>query len=330
MSPLVDTFGRIAKNLRVSVTDRCDLRCLYCMPPEGLEWLPRPELLTFEEIERLVRVMVRLGVEKVRITGGEPLIRKNLPVLVEKLARIEGLNDLALTTNGVQLKRFAADLAAAGLQRINVSLDSLQQDRLFHIVRRDVLDDVLEGLEELERHPSIRPIKVNVVTMRGINDDEILAFAKLAMRKPYIIRFIEFMPLDAEERWQPDKVLRGQEVFERINSYKKLVPIDTSTNGSPDTKYRFEGGSGEIGFINSVSEPFCASCDRIRITADGHFRNCLFALEETDLKGPLRAGASDEELAALIRQSVRRKWAGHLINRKDFQRPSRSMSQIGG
>ncbi len=330
MSPLVDTFGRIAKNLRVSVTDRCDLRCLYCMPPEGLEWLPRPELLTFEEIERLVRVMVRLGVEKVRITGGEPLIRKNLPVLVEKLARIEGLDDLALTTNGVQLKRSAADLAAAGLQRINVSLDSLQQDRLFHIVRRDVLDDVLEGLEELERHPSIRPIKVNVVTMRGINDDEILAFAKLAMRKPYIIRFIEFMPLDAEERWQPDKVLRGQEVFERINSYKKLVPIDTSTNGSPDTKYRFEGGSGEIGFINSVSEPFCASCDRIRITADGHFRNCLFALEETDLKGPLRAGASDEELAALIRQSVRRKWAGHLINRKDFQRPSRSMSQIGG
>ncbi len=330
MSPLVDTFGRIAKNLRVSVTDRCDLRCLYCMPPEGLEWLPRPELLTFEEIERLVRVMVRLGVEKVRITGGEPLIRKNLPVLVEKLARIEGLDDLALTTNGVQLKRFAADLAAAGLRRINVSLDSLQQDRLFHIVRRDVLDNVLEGLEELERHPSIRPIKVNVVTMRGINDDEILAFAKLAMRKPYIIRFIEFMPLDAEERWQPDKVLRGQEVFERINSYKKLVPIDTSTNGSPDTKYRFEGGSGEIGFINSVSEPFCASCDRIRITADGHFRNCLFALEETNLKGPLRAGASDEELAELIRQNVWQKWAGHLINRKDFQRPSRSMSQIGG
>jgi cyclic pyranopterin phosphate synthase len=300
------------------------------MPPEGLEWLPRPELLTFEEIERLVSLMVRLGVEKVRITGGEPLIRKDLPVLVEKLARIEGLDDLALTTNGVQLKRSVADLAAAGLRRINVSLDSLQQDRLFHIVRRDVLDNVLEGLEELERHPSIRPIKVNVVTMRGINDDEILAFAKLAMRKPYIIRFIEFMPLDAEERWQPDKVLSGQEVFERINSYKKLVPIDTSTNGSPDTKYRFEDGSGEIGFINSVSEPFCASCDRIRITADGHFRNCLFALEETDLKGPLRAGASDEDLAALIRQSVRQKWAGHLINRKDFQRPSRSMSQIGG
>lgn len=330
MAPLVDTFGRRAKNLRVSVTDRCDLRCLYCMPPEGLEWLPRPELLTFEEIERLVNLMVRLGVEKVRITGGEPLIRKDLPVLVEKLARIEDLDDLALTTNGVQLKRFAADLAAAGLRRINVSLDSLQQDRLFHIVRRDVLDDVLEGLEELERHPSIRPIKVNVVTMRGINDDEILAFAKLAMRKPYVIRFIEFMPLDAEERWQPDKVLSGQEVFERINSYKKLVPIDTPTNGSPDTKYRFEDGSGEIGFINSVSEPFCASCDRIRITADGHFRNCLFALEETDLKGPLRAGASDEDLAALIRQSVRQKWAGHLINRKDFQRPSRSMSQIGG
>jgi cyclic pyranopterin phosphate synthase len=300
------------------------------MPPEGLEWLPRPELLTFEEIERLVSLMVRLGVEKVRITGGEPLIRKDLPVLVEKLARIEGLDDLALTTNGVQLKRSVADLAAAGLRRINVSLDSLQQDRLFHIVRRDVLDNVLEGLEELERHPSIRPIKVNVVTMRGINDDEILAFAKLAMRKPYIIRFIEFMPLDAEERWQPDKVLSGQEVFERINSYKKLVPIDTSTNGSPDTKYRFEDGSGEIGFINSVSEPFCASCDRIRITADGHFRNCLFALEETDLKGPLRAGASDEDLAALIRQSVGQKWAGHLINRKDFQRPSRSMSQIGG
>ncbi len=330
MAPLVDTFGRRAKNLRVSVTDRCDLRCLYCMPPEGLEWLPRPELLTFEEIERLVNLMVRLGVEKVRITGGEPLIRKDLPVLVEKLARIEGLDDLALTTNGVQLKRSAADLAAAGLRRINVSLDSLQQDRLFHIVRRDVLDDVLEGLEELERHPSIRPIKVNVVTMRGINDDEILAFAKLAMRKPYIIRFIEFMPLDAEERWQPDKVLTGLEVFERISAYKRLVPIDTSTNGSPDTKYRFEDGSGEIGFINSVSEPFCASCDRIRLTADGHFRNCLFALEETDLKGPLRAGASDEDLAVLIRQNVWQKWAGHLINRKDFQRPSRSMSQIGG
>jgi cyclic pyranopterin phosphate synthase len=300
------------------------------MPPEGLEWLPRPELLSFEETERLVGLMVRLGVEKVRITGGEPLIRKDLPVLVEKLARIEGLNDLALTTNGVQLKRFAADLAAAGLRRINVSLDSLQQDRLFHIVRRDVLDSVLEGLEELERHPSISPIKVNVVAMRGINDDEILSFAKLAMNKPYVIRFIEFMPLDAEERWQPDKVLTGRDVFERINAYSRLVPIDTSTNDSPDTKYRFEDGSGEIGFINSVSEPFCSSCDRIRLTADGHFRNCLFALEETDLKGPLRAGASDEELAALIRKCVGQKWAGHLINRKDFQRPSRSMSQIGG
>ncbi|MDV2502931.1 MAG: GTP 3',8-cyclase MoaA, partial [bacterium] len=287
-------------------------------------------LLTFEEIERLVSLMVRLGVEKVRITGGEPLIRKDLPVLVEKLARIDGLKDLAMTTNGVQLKRFAADLAAAGLRRINVSLDSLQRDRFFQIVRRDALDKVLEGLEELERHPSIRPIKVNVVTMRGMNDDEMLAFAKLAMRKPYIIRFIEFMPLDAQGEWRPEQVLTGREVFERINAYRRLVPIDTSTNGSPDTKYRFEDGSGEIGFINSVSEPFCSSCDRIRITADGHFRNCLFALEETDLKGPLRAGASDEELAALIRQSVRQKWAGHLINRKDFQRPSRSMSQIGG
>ena len=330
MDPLVDTFGRVAKNLRVSVTDRCDLRCLYCMPPEGLEWLPRPELLTYEEIERLVRIMVRLGVEKVRITGGEPLVRKDLPVLVEKLARIEGLKDLALTTNGVQLKRFAGDLAAAGLKRINVSLDSLQKDRFFQIVRRDVLEKVLEGLEELERHPSISPIKVNVVTMQGVNDDEMLEFAKLAMRKPYVIRFIEFMPLDAQEAWQREQVLTGREVFERINAYKRLVPIDTSTNSSPDTKYRFEDGSGEIGFINSVSEPFCASCDRIRITADGQFRNCLFALEETDLKTPMRAGASDEELAVLIRQGVWEKWAGHLINQPTFQRPGRSMSQIGG
>ncbi|MFQ5893274.1 MAG: GTP 3',8-cyclase MoaA, partial [Nitrospinota bacterium] len=212
MAPLVDTFGRMAKNLRVSVTDRCDLRCLYCMPPEGLEWLPRPELLTFEEMERVVRLLVRLGVEKVRITGGEPLIRKDLPVLVAKLARIEGLRDLALTTNGVQLERFAGDLAAAGLQRINVSLDSVQRDRFFQIVRRDVLDKVLAGLEELERYPTISPIKVNVVTLRGINDDEILAFAKLAIRKGYVIRFIEFMPLDAQEGWQRDQVLTGREV----------------------------------------------------------------------------------------------------------------------
>jgi GTP 3',8-cyclase len=329
VEPLVDSWGREIRSLRVSVTDKCNFRCRYCMPAEGLEWLGHKEILSFEEIERLVGLLARMGVDEVRLTGGEPLVRRDLPVLVEKLARIEGVRDLSLTTNGVLLDRLAAPLVTAGLRRLNVSLDSLSHVRFAEITRRDALDRVLTGLAEAERHPELRPIKINCVAIRGFTEAEVPALAELARRKPYVVRFIEFMPLDADQAWRDDDVLTGGEIRALIEEQWPLVEIPAKPS-STARRFRFADGAGEIGFVNPVSEPFCSSCDRIRLTADGKLRTCLFSRREWDLKEPLRDGASDEELERLLRWAVAHKELKHRINEPGFVRASRSMSQIGG
>jgi cyclic pyranopterin phosphate synthase len=328
-APLVDGWGREIKSLRVSVTDKCNFRCRYCMPAEGLEWLPREEVLSFEEIARIVRVLADMGVEEVRLTGGEPLIRRDMTTLVEMLARTPGVEDLSLTTNGILLDRLAGPLVDAGLRRINVSLDSLSHTRFADITRRDALDRVLAGLDEAERYPELRPIKVNCVAIRGFTEEEVPALAELARRKPYVVRFIEFMPLDADEAWRQDEVLTGAEIRALIEERWPLVEIPAKPS-STARRFRFADGAGEIGFVNPVSEPFCSSCDRIRLTADGKLRTCLFSRREWDIKGPLRRGASDEDLEELLRWAVRHKELKHRINEPGFVRASRSMSQIGG
>ena len=330
MDPLRDSWGREIKSVRVSVTDKCNFRCTYCMPAEGLQWLARDEILSFEEIARLVDLLARLGVDEVRLTGGEPLVRRDIPVLVGMLSRIEGVRDLSLTTNGVLLNRLAAPLVEAGLTRINVSLDTLNHVRFAEITRRDALDAVLRGLEEAERHPELRPIKINCVAVKGFTETEVPALAELARRKPYVVRFIEFMPLDADEAWREDDVLAGAEIRAIIEErYGPLVELGSKAS-STARRFRFADGIGELGFINPVSEPFSSSCDRIRLTADGQLRTCLFSRREWDLKAPLRNGASDEELIALIRFAVRHKELKHRISDPGFVRASRSMSQIGG
>jgi GTP 3',8-cyclase len=329
MEPLRDSWGREIKSLRVSVTDKCNFRCRYCMPAEGLEWLERDELLSFEEIERLVRVLARMGVDEVRLTGGEPLVRRDLPALVGMLAATPGVRDLSLTTNGVLLDRFAGPLVAAGLRRLNVSLDSLSHVRFAEITRRDALDRVLAGLAEAERHPELRPIKVNCVAIRGFTEEEVPALAELARRKPYVVRFIEFMPLDADQAWRGDDVLAGGEIRALIEERWPLEELPAKPS-STARRFRFADGAGEIGFVNPVSEPFCSTCDRIRLTADGQLRTCLFSRREWDLKTPLRDGSSDERLEELIRFAVAHKELKHKINDPGFVRASRSMSQIGG
>jgi len=326
---LRDSWGREIKSLRVSVTDKCNFRCRYCMPAEGLEWLERDELLSFEEIERLVRVLARMGVDEVRLTGGEPLVRRDLPTLVGMLAATPGVRDLSLTTNGVLLDRFAAPLVEAGLRRLNVSLDSLSHVRFAEITRRDALDRVLAGLAEAERHPELRPIKVNCVAIKGFTEEEVPALAELARRKPYVVRFIEFMPLDADQAWRGDDVLTGGEIRALIEERWPLEELSAKAS-STARRFRFADGAGEIGFVNPVSEPFCSTCDRIRLTADGQLRTCLFSRREWDLKTPLRDGSSDERLEELIRFAVAHKELKHKINDPGFVRASRSMSQIGG
>ena len=330
MDPLRDSWGREIKSLRVSVTDKCNFRCRYCMPAEGLEWLDRQEVLTFEEITRLVRVLARMGVEEVRLTGGEPLVRRDLPVLVEMLAGTPGVHDLSLTTNGVLLDRFARPLVEAGLRRLNVSLDSLSHVRFAEITRRDALDKVLAGLAEAERYPELRPIKVNCVAIRGFTEEEVPALAELARRKPYVVRFIEFMPLDADEAWREDDVLTGGEIRAIIEQHYGPLEELPAKASSTARRFRFADGAGELGFVNPVSEPFCSTCDRIRLTADGQLRTCLFSRREWDLKTPLRDGASDAELERLLRFAIRHKELKHKINDPGFVRASRSMSQIGG
>ncbi|HEY8630195.1 MAG TPA: GTP 3',8-cyclase MoaA [Gaiellaceae bacterium] len=330
MEPLRDSWGREIKSVRVSVTDKCNFRCTYCMPAEGLQWLGRQEILSFEEISRLVGVLARLGVDEVRLTGGEPLVRRDLPVLVGMLSTIDGVRDLSLTTNGVLLDRLAGPLVEAGLQRLNVSLDSLNHVRFAEITRRDALDAVLRGLDEAERYPELRPIKINCVAVKGFTETEVPALAELARRKPYVVRFIEFMPLDADEAWREDDVLTGAEIRAIIEKeHGPLVELSAKAS-STARRFRFADGAGELGFVNPVSEPFCSSCDRIRVTADGQLRTCLFSRREWDLKTPLREGAGDDELIELLRFAVRHKELKHKINDPGFVRASRSMSQIGG
>jgi GTP 3',8-cyclase len=329
VEPLADSWGREIKSLRVSVTDKCNFRCRYCMPAEGLEWLGRDEILSFEELTRVVRVLAEMGVEEVRLTGGEPLVRRDLPTLVSMLSELPGVNDLSLTTNGVLLDRYAKPLVDAGLRRLNVSLDSLSHVRFAEITRRDALDRVLAGLQEAERHPELRPIKINCVAIRGFTEEEVPALAELARRKPYVVRFIEFMPLDADERWVEDDVLTGGEIRALIEERWPLMEIPAKAS-STARRFRFADGAGEIGFVNPVSEPFCSSCDRIRLTADGQLRTCLFSRREWDLKTALREGATDRDLGGLLRSAVRHKELKHRINDPGFVRASRSMSQIGG
>jgi cyclic pyranopterin phosphate synthase len=331
MEFLVDSYGRRIKSMRISITDKCNFRCTYCMPAEGLPWLPKAEILSYEEIERLTRVVVSMGVEQIRLTGGEPLVRRDVPFLVSQLRKIPGLRSLSLTTNGILLKHLAAPLAEAGLTRINVSLDSLLREKFARITRRDQLTHVLEGLAELEKYPSISPIKINAVAIRGFSEEEVLAFVHLARKQAYVMRWIEFMPLDADQAWRKEDILTGGEIKQIIEAtYGPLVPITNADPAETARRYTFSDGVGEVGFINPVSEPFCATCDRIRLTADGQLRTCLFATEETDLRSVLRSDAHDEQLATTIRQAVKHKELKHYIGDKRFKRANRSMSSIGG
>jgi cyclic pyranopterin phosphate synthase len=326
---LVDGHGREIGDVRISVTDRCNFRCQYCMPAEGLPWLERAELLSFEEIARLTAILTSIGVGSVRLTGGEPLARRDLPRLVGMLGGIQGLEDLSLTTNGYLLERDAEALVKAGINRFNVSIDSLQRDRFFQLTRRDALPQVLRGLERLSSFPQAHPIKVNAVAMRGFTEEEVLPFARFARREPYEVRFIEFMPLDADRAWKPEDVLSGEEIRAAIEAVYPLEPLQREAHATARV-YRFADGHGRIGFINPVSEPFCADCDRIRITSDGRLRTCLFSLNETDLRGPMRAGADDAELRQIIRDAVWRKELKHRVNDPGFVQPNRTMSAIGG
>jgi cyclic pyranopterin phosphate synthase len=299
------------------------------MPEEGIRWMNRSELLTFEEIEYVAHIFVELGITKIRLTGGEPTMRRDLPVLIKKLSSIQGIKDIGMTTNGFLLKEFAEELHKSGLKRINVSLDSLNPAKFNLMTRRNFFDKVIEGLEEVEKYP-IRPIKINVVLIRGINDNEIMGFAELARAKPYIVRFIEFMPIGADDNWSNDKVITTQKIIDTIEKKYKLVPVISVGSRTPADRYRFEDGRGEIGFISSVSEPFCESCNRIRLTSDGKLRTCLFSLKETDLKDLIRSNKSKDEIKQTIVGAVLKKERGHLINQVDFIKPERTMSQIGG
>ena len=327
--PLVDGHGRAIEDLRVSVTDRCNFRCQYCMPADGLPWLRREEILTYEEIERVVRLLVEMGVRDVRLTGGEPLVRRDFPVLVGMLASIEGLRDLSLTTNGYLLERDADALVAAGLQRINVSIDSLQRDRFFRITRRDALPQVLRGLDAIARHQQVRPVKVNAVAIRGFTEDEVIPFCEFARSTDFQVRFIEFMPLDADRAWEMDAVLTGAELRALIDAVYPCEELPREPSATARV-FRFSDGRGEIGFIDPVSDPFCSDCNRIRLTAEGKLRTCLFSLHETDLREPLRAGAGDDELERIVREAVWRKELKHHVGEAGFRQPARSMSAIGG
>ena len=323
---LIDTYGRVHRDLRISVTDRCNFRCQYCMPEEGMEWTPREELLTFEEIERLASLLVnKFGIESIRLTGGEPTVRANLSKLIEKLAKLNV--DLSLTTNGATLPLIAGKLYDAGLDRINISLDTLDRKRFESLTRRDNLKQVLHGIETA-KSVGFDPVKINMVVMKGVNDDEVLDFVSYGRENGLVVRFIEFMPLDADETWAESKVMPQNEILELISSKYDLEPL--SRGSSPAARWKFVDGPGEIGIIATVSEAFCDACDRIRLTADGKFRNCLFAIQEYDVRKLLRENAGDEKIIELFSHAVKQKWAGHQIGKSVFIRPSKSMSQIGG
>ncbi|MBA4020341.1 MAG: GTP 3',8-cyclase MoaA [Pirellula sp.] len=327
---LIDTFGRLHTDLRISVTDRCNIRCFYCMPNENVVFKAREELLTFEEIERFVRVVARLGVSKLRLTGGEPLVRRELDQLVARLVQVPGIDDIALTTNGILLAEQAAALRTAGLKRLNISLDALDPEMFRRIARRDGLEQVLAGIAEAQR-VGFDKIKLNAVAIRGLTESQILPLGRFARERGLELRFIEFMPLDAEQHWTDEQVLSGSDILNRLaEAFGPLEPITPGHPGQPASDYRFIDGGGLVGFINPVSQPFCESCNRLRLTAEGQVRNCLFSQEEWDARTLLRNGGSDDELEQLVRSSVSAKRAGHGINTAEFYRPERAMFQIGG
>jgi cyclic pyranopterin phosphate synthase len=327
---LIDRFGRRLESMRISVTDRCDLRCFYCIPGEDIEWLPRAELLTLEEISRLARVAVDCGVRKIRITGGEPLLRRNLESLIRDLSAIEGLESVALTSNATTLARSAAGLVEAGLRRINISLDSLRRETFFQLAKRDRLEQVLAGIDAAEA-AGMRPIRINTVPIRGVNDDEVLAFVEMARERGFECRFIEFMPLEAGQTWGRERLVPGAELRERIGAVYPIVPDTGIEPSQPSRDYRFaDGAPGKVGFIDAVTQPFCRQCNRIRLTADGRIRTCLFSLDEIDLIGPMRAGADDEGIARIFHEAAARKEKKHHISDGLFVKPGRTMSAIGG
>ncbi len=344
---LIDSFGRVHNNLRISVTDRCNIRCFYCMPAENVEFMDRESLLTYEEIERVVRIGVSLGIDRVRLTGGEPLVRRDLPILVSKLAAIPGIVDIGLTTNGILLEEQAEALRDAGLRRLNISLDALDPVVFRKVTRRDGYERVLAGIEAARR-AGFSPIKLNAVSVRGLTEDQIVPFGQLARETDTVVRFIEFMPLDADSQWQRDKVLFAHEIIERLEQeFGPLLPVPesgehrasaaalpilqpSSTSKAPAQDYRFADGKGRIGLIASVSQPFCHSCNRFRVTADGRLRNCLFSLDETDIRTLLRDGSPDSAIADAMIASVAAKAEGHEINTARFIQPNRPMYSIGG
>jgi len=328
IEPLFDGHGRRINDLRVSVTDLCNLRCHYCMPADGMQWLAKDQILSFEEITRVVRVMAALGVTDVRLTGGEPLVRKGFPQLAGMLGQIDGIEDLSVTTNGLYLARDAEQLVAAGIRRFNVSLDALQRERFLQVTRRDALHKVLDGLTALEAFPELT-VKVNAVALRGVTEHEAVAFAEFARAHRFEVRFIEAMPLGADQDWNREELLTGDEIRAIIHAAYPLEAVEREAHATARI-YRFTDGGGEVGFINPITEPFCGDCNRIRITAEGKLRTCLFSHHETDLRAPLRDGATDAELQQVIRDAVWQKELKHHVGEPGFRSPLRTMSQIGG
>ena len=326
---LVDTQGRVVRDLRISVTDRCNLRCVYCMPLEGMPWLPKDELLTYEELTRFARVCLDLGVTGIRLTGGEPTVRADLPVLVRMLHGLRPALDLSITTNGLKLAAMAGPLRAAGLTRVNVSLDTLDPARFHRIARRDRFPQVIAGLEAARR-AGLSPIKINTVLMRGFNEDEVVPLARWAREQAYELRFIEWMPLDFQHGWSRERLVPAAEILERIHAAFPIEPARAGDPSAPASLFRYLDGAGRVGVIASVTRPFCGHCDRIRLTADGQIRTCLFSLREYDFRAAMRGGADDAEIAGLLRAAVWRKEPGHLINSPYFRQPARGMSAIGG
>ena len=330
VQPLIDSFGRVHDNLRISVTDRCNIRCFYCMPEHEVRFVERREILDFEEIERFVRIAAGMGINKVRVTGGEPLVRRDLPVQIRRLISIPGIKDVALTTNGVLLDELAAPLYDAGLRRINVHLDTLDRARFLEITRRDDLDRVLKGIETARRL-GFGPIKINAVAVKNLVEPDVAPLARYARERGFEVRYIEFMPLDAQQLWDRSKVLLADQIIEMLS--REICPLEAIPDHDPRApalEYRFTDGIGRVGFIASVSRPFCLNCNRIRLTADGKLRYCLFAIEEDDVKSLMRGGAADEEIAALLRKNIAGKWQGHEINSGRFVAPPRPMYSIGG
>ncbi|HEX5444961.1 MAG TPA: GTP 3',8-cyclase MoaA [Pirellulales bacterium] len=328
--PLIDGFGRVHSDLRISVTDRCNIRCFYCMPAGAVRFKPRRELLSFEEIERFVSVVTRMGVRKLRLTGGEPLVRQDLPRLVAMLSQLPGIDDIAMTTNGMLLPEHAESLRASGLRRLNISLDTLDPDRFQQISRREGLEQVLAGIAAAQQ-VGFDKIKLNAVAIRGLTEPDVAPLGRFARERGLELRFIEYMPLDADGTWQNDQVLSGEEIIEMLQSeFGPLQPITPDDRSQPATDYRFVDGGGTVGFINPVTQPFCANCNRLRLTAEGQVRNCLFSTVEWDARALLRGGGSDEQLADLVRSCVWAKKAGHGINSDEFTKPQRAMFQIGG